>query len=156
MFDVEKLQSEHDALNGSFASARQNFTQRGPWRLPTEIKSKFKDVAKVMLSNISKADVYEIFKEPVDENDVPGYSEAIASPMDFGTMISKVEKGLYGGGSDAAINFYKDFLLVFDNCNKFNEGEGEVLDEATLVLKEVSLNFAKSCQEVMKRRKGKK
>jgi len=71
-------------------------------------------------------------------------------------MISKVEKGLYGGGSDAAINFYKDFLLVFDNCNTFNEGEGEVLDEATLVLKVVPLNFAKSCQEVMKRRKRKK
>lgn len=71
-------------------------------------------------------------------------------------MMSKVEKGKYGTGSDAATKFYEDLLLVFDNCYKFNDGEGEVLDEATVVLKVSPLTFAKSCQEIMGKRKGKK
>merc|ERR1712194_968432 len=71
MFNVEKHQSDYDRLDDSFASARQNVTQRGPWRLPVAIQSKFKDVAKITLRNISKVDVYAIFKEPVTEKDVP-------------------------------------------------------------------------------------
>ncbi|KAL7543718.1 hypothetical protein ACHAXR_013003, partial [Thalassiosira sp. AJA248-18] len=149
MFDVEKLQSEHDQLDGTFSSARQNFTQRDPWRLPAEIENKFKDVAKITLSNVSKADEYDIFKEPVSESDVPGYNEIITNPMDFGTMKSKVERGKYGEGSDAATKFYEDFLLVFDNCYKFNDGHGEVVDEAASIYKVVPLTFAKACQEVL-------
>jgi len=156
MFDVEKLQSDFDGLDKSFVSARKNFTQRGSWTLPPEVESKFKDVAKVTLTKIEKADKYEIFKEPVNDEDVPGYSDSITNPMDFGTMRSKVEQGKYGKGSNAAAKFYKDFLLVFDNCYKFNDGGGEVVDEAALVLKALPLTFAKSCQEVMGRRKGKK
>jgi len=153
MFNVEKLQSDYDELDDSFALSRQNLTQRGPFCLPAAIKSKFKDVAKITLRNISKLDVYDIFKEPVDEKDVPGYEETITNPMDFGTMLSKVEQGKYGEGSNAAAKLYKDFVLVFDNCYKFNNGEGEVLNEATSTLKSLPLIFAKSCQEVCQRRK---
>lgn len=156
MFDVKQLQSEHDQLDETFDAARGNFTQRGSWKLPAGIESKFKDVAKIVLGNAGKADVYDIFMEAVSDEDVPGYSEMIAIPMDFGTMLSKVEQGEYGEGSDAAAKLYDDFLLVFDNCHTFNSGEGEVMDEATLVFKAMPLIFAKSCQEVMGARKGKK
>jgi len=102
--------------------------------------------------------VFDIFNEPVDESVVPGYYESITNPMDFGTMKSKVEKGVYGKGSDAANKLYQDFLLVFDNCYKFNDGAGEVVDEATRVFKAMPLTFATSCQEVVTggKRKGKK
>lgn len=63
-------------------------------------------------------------------------------------MKSKVEKGKYGEGSDAAAKFYHDFLLVLDNCHKFNDGGGEVVDEAKLVLTAMPLSFAKCCEEV--------
>jgi hypothetical protein len=96
-----------------------------------------------------RADDYDIFKEPVTESVVPGYSEIITKPMDFLTMKSKVEGGKYGEGSDAAAKFYGDFLLVFDNCYKFNDGIGEVVDEAKVVLQTMPLAFAKSCQEVL-------
>lgn len=150
MFDVNTLQSEYDKLEGTWEAARVFSTKCGPWRLPAEIESKFKDVATITLSNISKADEYEIFKEPVSESDVPGYREIITNPMDFGTMKSKIEQGKYGEGSDAAAKFYEDFLLVFDNCYQFNDGGGEVVDEAKLALKIMSLAFAKCCQEIMR------
>ena len=92
-------------------------------------------------------------------------------------MKSKAEKGEYGEGSEAAAKLYEDMLLMFDNvscfhdnsfasilslyvshftivssfqCFKFNDGHGEVVDEATHVLKVLPLIFAKACQEVMR------
>lgn len=97
-----------------------------------------------------RLDTYDIFRDPVSETDVPGYHKIISRPMDFGTMKSKVAQGKYGKGSLAAAKFYDDFLLVFDNCHKFNDGGGEVVDEAILVMTAVPLTFAKSCQEVMR------
>ena len=84
------------------------------------------------------------------ESVVPGYSEIIINPMDFRTMKSKVEGGKYGAGSDAAAKFFEDFLLVFDNCYNFNDGIGEVVDDAKVVLQTMPLAFAKSCQEVIR------
>ena len=84
------------------------------------------------------------------ESVVPGYSEIITNPMDFGIMKSKVEGGKYGAGSDAAAKFFEDFLLVFDNCYNFNDGIGEVVDEAKVVLQTMPLAFARSCQEVFR------
>ena len=54
LFDVEKLQAEVDGLDDTFDAARDNLTQRGPWRLPEEIESKFKDVAKKTLAAIAE------------------------------------------------------------------------------------------------------
>ena len=54
MFDLDKLQSEQDKLDGSWDSARDFTTKCGPWRLPEEIETKFKQVAKVLLINLSK------------------------------------------------------------------------------------------------------
>ena len=147
MFDVDTLQAEHDALQ-TWQASRNSVTKLGPWRLPSEIESEFKEVGKLTLINLSKVDEYEIFADPVDASEVPDYYETITNPMDFSTMKSKVMKGEYGEGSAAAAKLYEDFLLVFDNCYQFNNGEGEVVEEAMSVLKAMSLTFAKCCNEV--------
>ena len=54
MYDVETIQSEHDALAGTWEETRDFATKLGPWRLPAQIESKFKDVAKITLIAISK------------------------------------------------------------------------------------------------------
>ena len=147
MFDVETLQAEHDSLQ-TWQASRNSVTKLGPWRLPSEIESEFKEVGKLTLINLSKVDEYDIFADPVDASEVPDYYETITNPMDFSTMKSKVMKGEYGEGSAAAAKLYEDFLLVFDNCYQFNNGEGEVVEEAMSVLKAMSLTFAKCCAEV--------
>jgi hypothetical protein len=54
MFDVIQLQSESEKLDGTWKAARYFSTRLGPWRLPAGIESKFKDVAKIALSIMSK------------------------------------------------------------------------------------------------------
>jgi SNF2 family DNA or RNA helicase len=54
MFDVVRLQSESEKLNGTWEAARNFATKLGPWRLPAEIESKFKDIAKITLSIMSR------------------------------------------------------------------------------------------------------
>lgn len=43
----------------------------------------------------SRRDTYQIFAAPVDLNLVPGYDVIIRNPMDFATMESKVQRGIY-------------------------------------------------------------
>ena len=54
MFDVNQLQSEYDNLDGTWEAARDFFIKLGVWRLPRAIESKFEEVAKITLTNISK------------------------------------------------------------------------------------------------------
>lgn len=154
MFDIKTLESEHAELEGATWKATREFaTKHGRWRLPSKIESEnaaFKKVAILTLFNLSKIDYYDIFAQPVDEEQVPGYYEQIAKPMDFSAMKSKIEKGKYGKGSNAAAKFHKDFLLIFDNCHAFNFGVGDVVNEAMLVMKAMPLTYAKCCCEVAK------
>eukprot|EP00985_Skeletonema_marinoi_P011846 scaffold5626_cov99-Skeletonema_marinoi.AAC.2 len=147
-FDVEKLKAEETELDGTFDDARNHYTSRGPWYLPPMLASKFKQLAQIVLSNISKADQFDLFDVPVDKTELPEYYEVISNPMDFSTMRSNVDKGKYGKGSDAASKLYEDFLLVFDNCREFNGDAGEVIDEASSLFGMLPTIFAQAVEEV--------
>lgn len=54
MFDVSQIQSKFDNLAGTWEAARDFFVNLGVWRLPTTIESKFEEVARITLTNISK------------------------------------------------------------------------------------------------------
>lgn len=54
MFDVNQLQTEYDNLDGTWEAARDFLVRQGVWSLPSVIESKFEDVAKITLANISK------------------------------------------------------------------------------------------------------
>lgn len=152
--DASLLKREREALDGSFESAKDNFTKRGPWPLPSDLKpDKFKDVALGTLVKIGRADRYSVFAEPVSEEDAPGYFDIVTDPMDLATMKAQVEKGAYGKGSDAAGKFYEDILLMFDNCAAYNDDEGEVIEEASRVLGLVPEIYATQCSIVLKKQK---
>ncbi len=67
-----------------------------------------------------------IFSEPVSKEDFPEYYEQISQPMDYGTMKKKLEKGEYR----SAQAMQKDFVLVMQNCLKFNSPDSEIVQEA--------------------------
>lgn len=73
--------------------------------------------------------------------------------MDFGTMRSKVDNGAYGRGPDAVVGLYKDFLLVFDNCARYNDEDGEVGLEAARMLGRLPEVFAEACSSVSGKQK---
>ncbi|XP_025047161.1 bromodomain adjacent to zinc finger domain protein 2A [Alligator sinensis] len=62
------------------------------------------------------------FLEPVNPRLVPGYRKIIKNPMDFATMRTRLLRGGYMSSEE----FLADALLVFDNCQTFNEDESEV------------------------------
>lgn len=62
------------------------------------------------------------FLEPVNPRLVPGYRKIIKNPMDFATMRTRLLRGGYSSSEE----FAADALLVFDNCQTFNEDDSDV------------------------------
>ncbi|KAJ8902277.1 hypothetical protein NDN08_006684 [Rhodosorus marinus] len=69
-----------------------------------------------IVDKLSRADVYNIFAEPVDPNEVVGYLTIIKSPMDLGTVRQKLESGKYS----SLDNLEADIDLIWSNCCTFN------------------------------------
>ncbi|CAD6232003.1 GSCOCG00001695001-RA-CDS [Cotesia congregata] len=63
------------------------------------------------------------FLSPVTVNEVPDYHEFIKHPMDFGTVKKKLEAGLYENNSHL---FFSDCLLIFENCQTYNQQNSAV------------------------------
>lgn len=149
--DVEMWKAARKDLDGSFDVALALVASEGHWTLPKSIADdKFSDVAQSTLSNISKHDKYNLFSDPVTEEQAEGYSEIVKNPMDFGTMLQKVKAGEYGIGSSATAALYEDFLLVFQNCKLYNAEGGDVLEEASRILGYLPEAYASACAAVAK------
>jgi Bromodomain len=67
-----------------------------------------------------------MFSKPVPRDEYPEYYELIKKPMDYGTMKEKLERGEYR----SAQGMQKDFVLVMQNCIKFNDPNSEVVKKA--------------------------
>jgi len=146
------LKDERKRLGDAFEDARNFFTKRGTWSLPSHTDpSKFKDVALRMLSKLSILDRYSIFAKPVDEEEAPGYYEVVKNPVDMLAIKAKVEDGTYGTGSEAAKSLYEDILLMFDNCALYNDDDGEVIEEATRIFGMLPETYALVCETVLKK-----
>ncbi|GAC98879.1 transcription factor [Pseudozyma hubeiensis SY62] len=69
-----------------------------------------------LIENLQRRDSYKFFCEPVNPDEVPGYADVIKTPMDFGTMQSKVDQRLYSHIDQVKA----DFQLVISNAMTFN------------------------------------
>eukprot|EP00741_Cyanophora_paradoxa_P011009 tig00020553_g10641.t1 len=58
------------------------------------------------LDRLIREDSNEYFFEPVDEEEVPGYSKMVKYPMDFSTMRNKLNSGQY----TTIQNFWDDYM----------------------------------------------
>ena len=96
-------------------------------------------------------DRYSVFAEAVSESEAPGYYDIAKNHMDLATLKSKIEKGEYGDGPEAAIKLYEDYLLMFDNCNLYNDDDGEVIEEAARLFALVPETYAAACASVLKK-----
>lgn len=62
------------------------------------------------------------FIRPVQKTEVPDYYDVITKPMDFGTIKYKLNMGKYSNDSQ----LMEDVVLVFENCNTYNDSDAEV------------------------------
>nr|XP_017507428.1 bromodomain adjacent to zinc finger domain protein 2A isoform X1 [Manis javanica] len=76
----------------------------------------------VILMEMESHDAAWPFLEPVNPRLVSGYRRIIKNPMDFSTMRERLLRGGYTSSEE----FAADALLVFDNCQTFNEDDSEV------------------------------
>lgn len=102
--------------NGAFTSTGAGSSN--PSRRPIKrLRSKgLYEALPKLIENLQRRDNYKFFCEPVNPDDVPGYTDVIKTPMDFGTMQRKVDDRLYSHMDD----FKTDFQLVVSNAMTFN------------------------------------
>ena len=104
--------------------------------------------AKRVLSIVMRLKTSKIlFNEPVDPVTLglDDYLDKVANPMDFGTVMSRLQQGEKAGWKKCYYSspeeVLRDVRLVFDNCFAYNDGPG---DELTRELcSEVKDNFEK-------------
>ncbi|XP_029126281.1 bromodomain-containing factor 1 [Cajanus cajan] len=87
-----------------------------PSKLPSSTVLPEKRILQLVLDTLQRRDTYEIFAEPVDQNEVEDYYAIIKEPMDFGTMRAKLHEGMY----KSLEQFELDVFLIFDNAMQFN------------------------------------
>jgi hypothetical protein len=151
--DLDLLRTEREQYTSdlTFENARKLYTKDGPWQLHPELIDKFRDVALLTLKNVSKVDRYDVFAAPVSVDDVPDYYEEIKEPMDLSTMKKKLESSTYGHGNDAIVAFYKDFLLMMDNCRQYNNDDSDVTEEAARIFAQIPEQFGSAELAVLKK-----
>mmetsp|Transcript_1524 Transcript_1524/g.2023 ORF Transcript_1524/g.2023 Transcript_1524/m.2023 type:complete len:2660 (+) Transcript_1524:292-8271(+) len=141
--DIITLKKEQENLGDEINAARTHFMKHGPWKLPDDIpQDKFTQIAKATTTTMGEHDGYKLFAEPVELSD---YFDVIKKPMDFGTIMNKIEEGMYSSGSKGANELYKDFLLVMDNCALYNKGNDEVVGETARLLGLLPIAYAEAC-----------
>ena len=77
-----------------------------------DIFSAMRRVTETHLSN--RKDDYAFFLKPVNTANVPGYTDLIKIPMDFGTMTHKVNRGKYRSLDDFTVGRRPIFQQIFD------------------------------------------
>ncbi|KAE8198514.1 hypothetical protein A4X06_0g2414 [Tilletia controversa] len=69
-----------------------------------------------VITALIRRDTYGFFTDPVNPDEVPGYTDVVKQPLDFGTIRERVEAQEYTNVS----SFTDDVYLVFRNAKTFN------------------------------------
>ena len=88
--------------------------------------------ASVVLDCLAEIDHLGWFAQPVTEEDVPGYTEIIETPMDLGTIRSKLNDGAYT--NESLEPFLEDVRLIVHNAVTFNWQPGHDVAEMAVRL----------------------
>ncbi|EPS58092.1 hypothetical protein M569_16724, partial [Genlisea aurea] len=72
-----------------------------------------------ILDRLQKKDVYGVFSEPVDPNELPDYFDVIKEPMDFGTVRKKLDNGIYKKLEELEA----DVFLICSNAMQYNASD---------------------------------
>ncbi|XP_031118720.1 bromodomain-containing protein DDB_G0270170-like isoform X2 [Ipomoea triloba] len=83
---------------------------------PSGIPLPDKKTLELILNKLQKKDIYGVYAEPVDPEELPDYHDVIEHPMDFQTVKNKL-----GNGSYATLEqFESDVFLICSNAMQYN------------------------------------
>ncbi|XP_051136208.1 uncharacterized protein LOC127254904 [Andrographis paniculata] len=73
----------------------------------------------LILDKLQKKDIYGVYAEPVDPEELPDYHDVIEHPMDFATVRNKLRNGLYVTFEQ----FESDVFLICSNAMQYNSSD---------------------------------
>jgi bromodomain-containing protein 7/9 len=73
----------------------------------------------LILDKLQKKDIYGVYAEPVDPEELPDYHDMIEHPMDFSTVRKKLANGSYSTLEELE----SDVLLICSNAMQYNSSD---------------------------------
>ncbi|XP_060077023.1 bromodomain-containing protein 7-like [Ylistrum balloti] len=116
----ESEAAEEKSERGSATPTSQGAAEHGVLRI----------CLKHIHNNLQRKDTNGFFANPVNDMIAPGYSLIILSPMDFSTMLAKINTFKYRN----VMEYKKDFVLMCNNAMTYNRPETIYYKEAKKLL----------------------
>ncbi|GER46286.1 DNA-binding bromodomain-containing protein [Striga asiatica] len=107
-----------------------------PAERPSGLPLPDKRALELILDKLQKKDIYGVYAEPVDPEELPDYHDIIEHPMDFATVRNKLGNGSYATFEQ----FERDVFLICSNAMQYN------------ALDTVYYKHARTIQELAKRK----
>ncbi|XP_031114666.1 bromodomain-containing protein 9 [Ipomoea triloba] len=106
-----------DEVRGRKAESRGVESSPGtPLERPSGVALPDKKTLELILDKLQKKDIYGVYAEPVDPEELPDYHDVIKHPMDFATVRNKLRNGSY-----ARLELFEsDVLLICSNAMQYN------------------------------------
>jgi len=125
--ELEEDQRDEDGKDGVADSTTNGNSeeQGGDSTEARESDDEFKILSDLLDSFISKEESTP-FLEPVDVEEVPAYSAIVTSPMDFGTLRTKMDNGEV----TTPLSLFAHISLIYSNAMKFNAKKTEIYKNA--------------------------
>lgn len=107
----------------------------GPSGLPLPDKK----ALELILDKLQKKDIYGVYAEPVDPEELPDYHDVIEHPMDFATVRNKLRNGLYASFEQ----FESDVFLICSNAMQYNSPDTVYFKQARSIQELAKSKFQK-------------
>ncbi|KAJ8532562.1 hypothetical protein K7X08_012485 [Anisodus acutangulus] len=117
-----------------------------------------KKTLELILDKLQKKDIYGVYADPVDPEELPDYHEVIENPMDFATVRNKL-----GNGSYATLEqFESDIFLICSNAMQYNASDTiyhkqarNIQELATKKFEKLRINYGRSEKDIKVEQKTK-
>ncbi|KAL1206477.1 Transcription factor GTE9 [Cardamine amara subsp. amara] len=94
----------------------------------------------LILDKLQKKDIYGVYAEPVDPEELPDYHDIIENPMDFSTVRKKLANGSY----HTLEELESDVLLICSNAMQYNSSDTVYYKQARTIQEMGNRKFEKA------------
>ncbi|EOA12469.1 hypothetical protein CARUB_v10025841mg [Capsella rubella] len=94
----------------------------------------------LILDKLQKKDIYGVYAEPVDPEELPDYHDMIENPMDFSTVRKKLTNGSYSTLEELE----SDVLLICSNAMQYNSSDTVYYKQARTIQEMGKRKFEKA------------
>ncbi|KAL2496322.1 DNA-binding bromodomain-containing protein [Forsythia ovata] len=110
-----------------------------PTEAPSGIPLPDKKALELILDKLQKKDIYGVYAEPVDPEELPDYHDMIEHPMDFATVRNKLGNGSYANLEQ----FESDVILICSNAMQYNTPDTVYYKQARTIQEMAKRKFEK-------------